>query len=71
MITFDAIAVDILEVDGETVTIKRKDGYLFNEGRQLKIVPVTVLMDTERGAEIDEKLRALRSKQQIENYKQL
>ena len=69
MIKFNDQEVQVLEVDGATATVKRSDGFCFNSGSTIKIVPTEQLYDDSHGSEIELKLRGIRSKQQQEDYK--
>jgi hypothetical protein len=60
MITYAGMQVEIMDVDGMTVTIRRTDGLEF-ESSKFIIRPITSLVDTSMGYEIEKKLKEVRN----------
>lgn len=66
-IKFRDKVVTVVEVDGQTVTIKAE--HCFENGRTVMVVPVNALSDDKGGDEVEVKVRQIRAKQHSEHYK--
>lgn len=67
MISYNGHEVVLQEVEGQCCCVKRKDGYCFNQGTTVLVVPINSLCSD--GNELETVLRRLRAKQQQEGHK--